>query len=124
MKFLVDMPLSPGVAAWLVRRGHHAVHAAEAGLSSSPDADILRRARDEKRVVVTADLDNPRLLALTRNRAPGLLLFRGGNFSEEDCLARLERVLRVVPETDLATCIIVAEKDRIRRRRLPIGPIR
>lgn len=122
MRFLVDMPLSPGLAAWLVRKGHDAIHACEAGLSSSPDAEILNRARDEHRVLITADLDYPRLLALAGYGAPGLILFRGGNFSEPDSLAYLERVLSLVPETDLATCIIVVEKERIRRRRLPVEP--
>ncbi len=61
MKFLVDMPLSPAVAAWLVERGNEAVHASGIRLSDAPDADILSRARDEARVVVTADLDYPRL---------------------------------------------------------------
>ncbi len=117
------MPLSPGLAAWLVGRGHDAVHAVDAGLSSSPDEEILGRARDEQRVVITADLDYPRLLALAGKRAPGLIPFRGGNFSEPDSLAYLERVLSVIPETDLTTCIIVVEKERIRRRRLPIEPI-
>lgn len=123
MRFLIDMPLSPALAAWLVRRGHDAVHAADAGLSSSLDQEILSRARDEQWVVITADLDYPRLLALAGNRAPGLILFRGGNFSEPDTLAYLERVLSVIPEIDLTTCIIVVEKERIRRRRLPIEPI-
>jgi len=122
MKFLVDMPLSPGVARWLVSEGHDALHASEIGLSSSPDTAILKRARDDERVILTADLDYPRLLALTGNQGPGLVLFRGGNFSEDDCLARLKQVLQLIPESDLATCIIVVEEDRIRRRRLPIQP--
>jgi len=120
MKFLVDMPLSPAVAAWLGQKGHDAVHASEIGLSGSPDCDILARARDEGRVILTADLDYPRLLALARQRSPGVLLFRGGHFSEQECLARLARVLSAVPESDLASCIIVVEENRLRRRRLPI----
>ena len=34
MRFLVDMPLSPALAVWLVERGHDAVHAAAIGLAS------------------------------------------------------------------------------------------
>lgn len=80
----------------------------------------MKRARDEGRVIITADLDYPRLLALAGERSPGLLLFRGGNFSEHECLARLQQVLQVVPESDLAHCIIVVEENRLRRRRPPI----
>jgi predicted nuclease of predicted toxin-antitoxin system len=89
MRFLIDMPLSPAVAAWLRDRGPDALHASEIGLSASPDTEIVARARDEGRVIVTADLDYPRLLALAGARSPGVLLFRGGNFSEQECLARL-----------------------------------
>ena len=120
MKFLVDMPLSPGVAAWLVQRGHEAAHASEIGLASAADHEILSRARSEARVVITADLDYPRLLALGGEQAPGLVLFRGGNWSEQDCIEHLARVLKVIPASDMVTSIIVVEQRRIRRRRLPV----
>jgi predicted nuclease of predicted toxin-antitoxin system len=123
MKFLVDMPLSPAVAAWLAERGHDALHASQAGLSDASDADILSRAREEARVVVTADLDYPRLLAMTGSKGPGLILFRGGDYSELESLERLGRVLETIPNSELSTCIIVIERDRIRRRRLPLGPM-
>lgn len=48
MRFLVDMPLSPELAVWLVRQGHDAVHALEAGLDRAPDEVILKRARNEQ----------------------------------------------------------------------------
>ncbi|MGH6768207.1 MAG: DUF5615 family PIN-like protein [Xanthobacteraceae bacterium] len=62
MKFLVDMPLSPALAAWLREQGHDAVHAAELGLHRAPDVEILAHAKQELRTVVTADLDYPRML--------------------------------------------------------------
>ena len=64
MRFLVDMPRSPGLAGWLARQGHDAVYALEAGLDRASDEVILERARSEQRVIVTADLDYPRFLAL------------------------------------------------------------
>jgi len=45
VKFLVDMPLSPELAAWLVRQGHDAVHALNLGLARVPDEAILDHAR-------------------------------------------------------------------------------
>jgi predicted nuclease of predicted toxin-antitoxin system len=122
MRFLVDMPLSPELAAWLVRQGHDAVHALKMGLDYALDATILERARNEQRVVVTADLDYPRLLALTQAEGPGLILFRGGNYSEQETIERLKRALETIPNGELPNSIIVIEKGRIRRRRLPIEP--
>jgi len=57
VKFLIDMPLPPTLARWLSDRGHDAVHATELGLDRAPDSEIILRARQETRTVVTADLD-------------------------------------------------------------------
>jgi predicted nuclease of predicted toxin-antitoxin system len=120
VRFLVDMPLSPALAAWLAEQGHDAVHALNLAMDRSPDAAIIQRARREQRVVITADLDYPRLLALERADGPGLILFRGGNYSEREALHRLQAALASVPEEELPQSIVVIEKQRIRRRRLPV----
>jgi predicted nuclease of predicted toxin-antitoxin system len=120
MKFLVDMPLSPALAKWLTDQGHDASHAAQRGLEKADDATILRVAREEGAVVVTADLDYPRLLALTGSTGPAILLFRGGDWGEREILARLEHTLAVVSEAELPHSIVVVERARIRRRRLPM----
>ena len=49
------MPLSPELVVWLVRQGHDASHALEAGLDRASDEVIMERARNEQHVVVTAD---------------------------------------------------------------------
>lgn len=120
MRFLVDMPLSPGLVGWLVRHGHDAVHAVEVGLDRAPDEVIVEHARNEQRVIITADLDYPRLLALAQAEGPGLILFRGGNYSEQETVERLMRTLESIPIQELPTSIVVIEKGRIRRRRLPL----
>jgi predicted nuclease of predicted toxin-antitoxin system len=63
------MALSPASAVWLQNQGHDAVHAATPGLSRSPDVDIIARARQDDRIVITADLDYPRLLAMRQQIA-------------------------------------------------------
>ena len=120
MKFLVDMPLSPERAVWLTQRGHDAQHVSKLGLARAADGEILERARAEHRVVVTADLDYPRLLALAQLDGPGLILFRGGNYSEQETVDRLKRTLEMIPEGELSNSVIVIEKGRIRQRRLPL----
>jgi predicted nuclease of predicted toxin-antitoxin system len=120
VKFLIDMPLSPELAVWLRQQGHDAVHAVNVELARAPDVEIVELARREHRVVVTADLDYPRLLALAQSEEPGLILFRGGNYSEQESLDRLERVLETIPNEELPRSIVVIEKGRIRQRRLPL----
>ena len=115
------MPLSPHLAAWLREQGHDAVHAAELGLHRASDVDIMARSKQEHRTIVTADLDYPRLLALARLTEPSLILFRDGDWSDADAIARLREVLQALTEADIEQSIIVVDRDRVRRRRLPIG---
>lgn len=120
MSFLVDMPLSPGLAVWLRNQGYQAVHAAEIDMSKAPDEALMSYAKSRNMVVITADLDYPRLLALTQEEGPGIILFRGGNYSGEQTQELLERVLDLIPIDELTSSIIVVEQERIRRRRLPL----
>jgi hypothetical protein len=96
MKFLVDMPLSPNLAKWLCQQGHDALHASQIGLSSSPDTEILKI------------------------EETGLILFRGANYNEGECIERLERVFELTPNQNLYKSVVVIEKGRIRSRNLPI----
>jgi predicted nuclease of predicted toxin-antitoxin system len=121
VKFLVDMPLSPSLAAWLRDQGHDAIHACDLGLSASSDADVLARAKQDGRIIVTADLDYPRLLALAQTTDPGLVLLRDGNWSDSDVVSRMREILRALTVADFEQSIIVIDRNRVRRRRLPIS---
>jgi predicted nuclease of predicted toxin-antitoxin system len=114
------MALAPSVATWLIEQGHDAVHASAIGLDRAPDAEILDHARTDDRVIVTADLDYPRLLALARAERPGLILFRGGQYTDAQVIERLGRAIETVTPDELHTSMVVIEAWRIRRRRLPV----
>ena len=120
MKFLIDMPLSPTLASWLCGQSHDAVHATDLGLHRATDIEIMARAKHEARVVVTADLDYPHLLARARAIEPAVILFRDGDWSEADVIARMAAVLAALAESEIVQSIIVVERDRVRRRRLPL----
>lgn len=120
MKFIIDMPLSPELGQWLNSKGHDAIHASKVGLDRASDEVILEKGRTEKRIVITADLDYARILALTGAAEPGLVLFRGGNYNDRQAIDRLDRALEVIPENDFENSMIVIDKSRIRRRSLPI----
>jgi predicted nuclease of predicted toxin-antitoxin system len=114
------MPLSPQLTVWLVEQGHDAVHATRIGLSTAPDTEIMEVARQERRTIVTADLDYPRLLAVARATEPSLILFRGGSWTEADVRSRMATVLGNIQTADIVSSVIVVERERVRRRRLPL----
>jgi predicted nuclease of predicted toxin-antitoxin system len=114
------MPVTPEAVPHLRGHGHEAVHAASVGLATASDVEIIAAALREGRVVVTADLDYPRLLALESAEGPGVILFRGGSYSDREMLALLDRLLSIVTAAELECSVTVIDRQRIRRRRLPI----
>ena len=61
MKILLDMPVSASLLNTIRLYGHEGVHANQIGKACAPDEELLELARQEERVIVTADLDFPRL---------------------------------------------------------------
>ena len=88
----------------------------------APDVEIIARGLLDSRTIVTADLDYPRLLAITQATAPSLILFRDGEWSEADVRERFGDVLAALNEDEIRDSVVVVERDRIRRRRLPLKP--
>jgi predicted nuclease of predicted toxin-antitoxin system len=119
-RFLLDMPVLMSLLSVLAAHGHEGVHAHQIGKDHATDRELLELARQEQRIVVTADLDFPRLLALSSARGPGLILFRGGNYSDAEMCDLLERVLTQVSPDRLADSICVVDTQRIRLTRLPL----
>jgi len=125
MKFLIDQPLSPALASWLRSAeggGHDAVHARESGLSRVADEEIFARAIDEARIVVTADLDFSRIIALSGRESPRRILFRAGNCSDESMLLLLRPVLAEIEPQVLPRSVVVVDEWTIRIASLPVRP--
>jgi len=120
MRFLIDMPLTPSLCTFLREQGHDAIHAADIGAAHAADATLLLRARADSRVVITADLDFGRLMAEVPEKSPGIILLRGGSYSDKEMIDMVQRVLRSVEHGLLAESLVVIDRHRIRRRQLPI----
>lgn len=120
MKFLLDMPVSSLLLKVLQAYGHTGVHAHQIGKDRAPDIELLDIARSQRRIIITADLDFSRLLALSLAEGPGIILFRGGSYSDTEMCDLLDRVLCRVPVDALERSICVVDRKRIRITRLPL----
>lgn len=122
MRFLVDEALSVKVAQLLVDAGHDAVHVSERGLLGADDETVMAAARAEERVLVSADTDFGELLALGAHASPSLMLLRRAQHRpEEQAALVLEAAEIAAPELE-GGAVVVVSSDRLRIRRLPIGP--
>ncbi len=124
MKWLVDNAISPDVAKGLQSAGHDAAHVREYGLAAADDVEILDRAAQEDRVIVSADTDFGTLLALRSGTKPSLVLFRGATPRCPDAQVALLLANFASIEEDLTQgAVVVIEPGRLRIRSLPITPI-
>ena len=121
MRFLADMGVSTLTVKWLRSEGHDAVHLRELGLQRLPDEDILVKAREESRIVLTMDLDFGYLLAISADPLPSVVLFRLSDERAEFVSRRLASVLTESAEALVAGAIVSVSDTSIRVRGLPIG---
>jgi predicted nuclease of predicted toxin-antitoxin system len=123
MKFLIDNNLSPRVAAGLAQAGHDAAHVREYGMAAAPDDAVLARARDEDRVLVSADTDFGLLLAVSGAVSPSVLLIRRISERRADQIVAIILANLAPVADDLVSGAVVALGDNwVRVRPLPIPP--
>jgi len=76
MRFLADMGVSWRVVQWLRETGHDATHLREQDLHRLPNGGIFTKAEDERRIILTWDLDFTEIVALSNTRIVSAVVFR------------------------------------------------
>jgi predicted nuclease of predicted toxin-antitoxin system len=122
MKLLLDQGLPLSAATLLREQGINTIHVGEIGLSAAEDNEIIQKAKEEKRVVITLDADFHTLLAINEAISPSVIRIRVERLRAQ---ALTELILRVISECgeDLQQgAAVTVEPSRIRIRRLPLLP--
>ena len=120
MKLLLDQGLPLSAAALLRDADIDAIHVGEIGMSEAEDADIIQRARDEERIVVTLDADFHALLALDVATSPSVIRIRIERLRAQALTDLLLTVIAECEEDLEQGSAITVEPSRIRVRRLPL----
>ncbi len=113
MKLLVDSCLSPRDAQTLRDAGHEVVWVGDWNRDPG-DPEILRRAFDQSRVLVTLDADFAQLLFELRMPHAGIVWLR--NVDPEFYVEQTIRALEMFPAELQAGGLVVVRRSRIRLR--------
>ncbi len=120
MNFLADMGISPVTVAFLRELGHEAVHLHEEGLDRLKDPEILLKAREEGRILLTHDLDFSELVAASGARLPSVIVFRLRNMRPNNVNRYLQRIVELHVRALEKGAIVSVTEGRIRIRSLPL----
>ena len=118
MRFLADMGVSLLVVDWLRQSGHDATHLREEHLQTLPNGEIFEKAVREHRIVLTFDLDFGEIVALSKGKRAGVILFRLQNARAEHVIRRLAVLFSNAPPS-FENLVVIVEETRYRIRRFP-----
>ena len=122
MRLLLDMNLTPRWVALLAGAGHHAVHWSTLGPVGEADAAICEYARENEFVLVTNDLDFPRILAHTLRAKPSVILLRGEPLVPESRgPALLQAISDCAAELNAGAILSIDWSGRARAHLLPLA---
>ncbi len=76
MKLLLDQGLPRSASSLLSQQGFNTIHVSETGMWAAEDAEIIQKAQEESRVVITLDADFHAILALNNFSAPSVIRIR------------------------------------------------
>ena len=119
MRFIADMCMDVRVASWLNSQGHDATHLRDEGLQRLPNGGVFEKAIAESRVVVTFDLDFGEIVAFSKGRKTGVILFRLRNTRTSFVIQRLSEVISECADALMRGAIVIVEEARHRVREFP-----
>ncbi|RNI17048.1 hypothetical protein EFY87_19665 [Flexivirga caeni] len=122
MRLLLDNNLSPRLREFL--EGYDVEHVRNLGMAAAPDDEVIARAEQDRRVLVSADTDFGQLLAVSGARLPSVVLLRRQSGRRVEQIADLlQRNLPQVAEDLSDGAVVVLTNDEIRVRHLPISSV-
>jgi predicted nuclease of predicted toxin-antitoxin system len=117
-KLLTDENLHPEVSQWLRREGFDVLDVKDEDLFGASDLALVRRARAERRIILTHDRDFGRLIITSAEPVTGIVYLRPGHLDPRFTIGSLRTLFQ---QTDLPAppfIIVVERSDNDVRLRL------
>ena len=121
MKFLLDMGISPETGFYLTRLGHDVVHLIDEGMVRASDFQIMDKALNEERIILTHDLDFGRMLAFSGERLPSVVTFRLTNMRPENVNQFCKTIIDRFSDVMAKGAILSVGDKKVRSHLLPIN---
>jgi len=123
MRLIVDMKLTPRWVPYLLDANHDSVHWSDIGPVTADDSTICAYAREHGFVIVTNDLDFPRILAYTTEAKPSVILLRGEPLTPEARgVTLVKAIAQCGGELPAGAILTIDWSDRVRARLFPLKP--
>ena len=119
MKFLIDQDVYAITVRFLRNLGHDVITAGEIGLSRASDSDLLRKAEEQDRILITRDRDYGGLV-FVEGLGRGVIYLRMLPSDQTEVHEELALILKTYHEDKLKEAFVVVESGRHRFRRLPM----
>ena len=118
MKLLTDHDIYKITVDFLKDRGHDVVTAKELRLHQDLDEELLKKAMESGRILLTRDKDFGMLVFLKKELCPGVIFLRIMPFTIKEVHNELDKVLEKYTENYLRKVFCVIEPQRYRIRHI------
>jgi len=120
MKLLLDMNLSPKIAAALSHMGIESVHWLSVGSQGATDTEIISYAKENNYVVITHDLDFSVILSVSHGKLPSVIQIRAQDMNIEKIANMVSFAVQENAVELTHGAILSIDAKRARLRLLPL----
>ena len=120
MKFVIDMNLSPALCRILKTEGWDVMHWSDVGDPRATDTELMVWAAQQRRIVLTHDLDLGSLLAATQAEEPSVVQVRIQDVFPDRLAPFLIPVLKQYEAELNVGALIIVDPSKSRIRILPL----
>lgn len=116
MRFKLDENLPLDAVLLLREAGHDAVSVLEQDLGGEPDDQIAAVCREERRALVTLDLDFANIRAYPPREGAGIIVIRLAHQDRSSVLQSFRFLLGFLRSNEPQQCLWIVEETRVRIR--------
>lgn len=120
MRLLLDQGLPRSASTLLNQHKIDTIHVSEIGMWAAEDTEIIQKAQEDNRIVVTLDADFHSIMALNNFAFPSVIRIRIERLRAKAITDLILEVINQCQDDLKHGAAITVEPNRIRIRRLPL----